>query len=302
MDRPDPAVAHDVTIAPDGESQYDRHPTRVGRRELLTVSTLGIGSLALPSATAAASGPSFVPSAVSYDGDVLVAAWLPFDSGADVYGGSGVPASASVDPLRLPAHLTQAGTTVSRSNSNPVDPEISALGTNGSFSEWKMRNSSSTLNLATSPHLQFTIGVNSGSLTLATLVLHSVRHMGTGGETALANLAAYVSTDGFVSSALRRTANLTVASSHRHIVINLGLSGQTFSDGQTVTVRIFPFAMPNSRDVRFGPYNSSPAPEPLDASVDGLNPTVVNAPIFAAGPNWIAGFVGKFTPPPPSEG
>jgi hypothetical protein len=296
MDRPDPAAAHDVTIAPDGGSQSDRHPTRVGRRELLAVSTLGIGSLALPSATAAASGPSFVPTAVSYDGDVLVAAWLPFDSGADVYGGSGVLASGRISS-QVTAHLTQAGTTVSRSNLNPVDPEISGTTTDGTYSEWKMRNSVSALNLTTSPHLQFTIGVSSGSLTLATLVLHSVRHMGVGGDTALANLAAYVSTDGFVSSALRRTANVPV-NSNRHVVINLGLSGQTFIAGQTVTVRIFPFAMPTTRDVRFNPYNSDPAPAPLDASVDGLNPTVVNARIVEAGPNWIAGFVGKFTPPP----
>jgi len=269
----------------------------VGRREVLAVSSLGIAALALPSAVAAASGLSFVPDAASYDGDELVAAWLPFDSGADVYGGSGVGASGRIAG-ELTAHLTQAGTTVSRSNFNPADPEISAVTTGGTYSEWKMRNSSSTLDLATSPHLQFSIGVSDGSLTLATLVLHSVRHMGVGGDTALANLAAYVSTDGFVTSALRRTASLTVAASHRHIVINLGLAGQTFTAGQAVTVRIFPFAMPASRDVRFGPYNSSPAPEPLDASVDSLDPTVVNAPILSVGPNWIAGFVGKYTPAP----
>jgi hypothetical protein len=276
------------------EGRRDETMAGVGRRELLAVSALGIGSFALPSASAAASSISFVPDAASYDGDELVAAWLPFDSSADVYGGSGVGANGRI-ASQVTAHLTQAGTTVSRSNFNPVDPEISGI---GPLSEWTMRNSSSTLDLASSPHLQFTIGVTSGSLTLATLVLHSVRHMGVGGDTALANLAAYVSTDGFVSSDLRRTANLTVASSHRHIVINLGLSGRTFTAGQTVTVRIFPFAMPNARDVRFGPYNSSPAPEPLDASVDGLDPTVVNAPIFAQGPNWMAGFVGQFEPPP----
>jgi hypothetical protein len=293
MDRPDPAVAHDVSIAPDGGSQSDRHPTRVGRRELLAVSTLGIGSLALPSATAAASGPSFVPSAVSYDGnDKLVAAWLPFDAGADVYGGSGVLASGRISS-QVTAHLTQAGTTTSRNNFNLANPEISGL---SPLTEWRMRNSSSTLDLASSPHLQFTIGVSSGSLALATLVLHSVRNMA-GGVDEPANLAAYVSTDGFVSSALRRTANVAVGSSFRHIVINLGLSEQTFIAGQTVTVRIFPFATPNARVVRFGPYNSDPAPGPLDDSVDVLNPTVVNAEVDSIGPNWIAGFVGRFTPP-----
>jgi hypothetical protein len=286
-----------ATIAPDAVLEVA--PPAIARRGVLIGGGLGVAAMVLPSAAAAASGLSFVPTAASYgENDELVAAWLPFDSGADVYSGSGVAASARV-ASDVTAHLTQAGTTTSRSNFNPVDPEISALTTGGTFSEWKMRNSSSTLDLASSPHLQFSIGVSEGSLTLATLVLHSVRHMGVGGEGALlANLAAYVSTDGFVSSALRRTANVAVGSSFRHIVINLGLSGQTFSAGQTVTVRIFPFAMPDARDVRFGPYDSDPAPAPLDSSVDGLNPTVVNAQVDSTGPNWIAGFVGQFEPDP----
>lgn len=264
----------------------------VHRRGVLTASALGITTLALPGATAAASTLSFEPAAASYDAaDALVAAWLPFDTDADVYGGPGVAADGILTGLT--AHLTQAGTTVSRGNLNPVDPEITAVDSS-SYSEWAMRNSSQSLDLAASPHLQFSVGVTSGTLQLATLVLHSVRNMAGGDNTELANLAAYVSTDGFVTSTLRRTASIGVGVSFRHIVINLGLSSQTLTSGQTATVRVYPYAMPNARNVRFAPYNSDPAPGPLVGSLDALDPTRVNAQIGATGPNWIAGFVGRY--------
>ena len=260
----------------------------LARRDVLTATSLGITTVALPSATAAASGLSFVPSAASYsENDVVVAGWLPFASDDEAsYSGDGVAATTVAG---LTAHLKLGGTTISYGNLNPVDPEITGEDDTTSQSSWVMRNSSSTLDLANSPHLEFSVSVTSGTLSLATFVLHSIRNQDTPSGSAL-NLAAYVSTDGFATSVLRRTARVEVADSNSHIVVNLGLSAQTFTSG-SVAVRVFPFATPTARDVRLNRYNSDPAPQPLDGSVDTLVPSVVNTAIGGT-QDWIAAFVG----------
>lgn len=259
---------------------------------------LGVTSLILPAAVAAASQQALVPAAFSYAGsETVVAGWQPFDTGVAANStGEGV-AATQTDNDNLVTRLTLGGTTTSVNAGSPADPEISGLNTDGTYSEWRVRNGSSTLNLATSPHLQFTIGIpvdKVGTLSLATLVLHAVRHMGTGGESALlANLAVYVSTDGFATATLRRTASVSVGASFRHIVVNLGLTA-SLGAGQTVTVRVYPYSMPNARVLRFGPFNADPSP--VDIAADAVDGDRVNA-ILQDRNNWMAAFVGVFPPP-----
>lgn len=263
----------------------DGRPT-MARRSLLVGAGLGVTAMSLPSSVAAASGPSFEPAAFDYGaGDELVAAWLPFNAGTADYSGSGVAADAALSDLT--GNLTQGGTTASQLNLNVGDPEIS--GQNIAVADWNVRNSSGSIDTSTSPHLEFSISVGAGALSLGTLVLHAIRNMdGTG---ASINLAAYVSTDGFATSTLRRTATLAAGSSFRHVVINLGLAGQTFTTG-TVSVRLFPFLTTPSRPLRLNAFNSSPTPVAL-TSADTIDAARVNTQIGATGPNWIAGFVGS---------
>ena len=275
----------------------------VGRREALTASGLGITSLMLPAASAAASSLAFVPSGYTYSaGDRTVAAWLPFDSGvAATYTANSDKGQAAFQITNdgLSAFVTQAGTTTSTGDASPDDPEISGATVESdpySASAWMMRNSSSTLNLATAPHLRFSVTVNSGSLTLATLVLHSVRNMG-GGAGGPVNLAAYVTAPGDSGATLRRTATLSVADSFRHIVINLGLSDRTFTSG-TVTVQLFPYAMSEAREVRFARYDSDPAPQPLRTPQDSFDDRVLGTLQESSGSgttNWMAAFIGTHT-------
>jgi hypothetical protein len=309
----------------------------IGRREALTASTLGIGSLLLPAAGAAASPGTFVfePSAFTYTTETVVAAWLPFDSADEAaYGiqstaldpddeeseveqefGPGVVARR-VDRDGLKAYLTIGGTggengdpeVTGKPGGSATSPIFEPIDLTPSFSEWRMHNSVSVITLEATPHLDFTINVMSGqggasgTLTLATLVLHSVSNMTSAPNNAV-NLAAYVTTApkvGAAQTVLRRTASIPDGTTNRHIVINLGLSGRSFTGGDAVTVRIYPYATDPARDeVRFRRFNSDPAPQALTAAdvVDDR----VNA-ILDGSQNWMAAFIGTYDPPPDSQG
>jgi hypothetical protein len=294
----------------------DRSGLAVGRREALTASTLGIGSLLLPAAGAAASlgTLAFEPSAFAYSTETTIAAWLPFDSDdpaayavqADEIG-PGVVAKR-VDRDLLKAYLTIAGTP-----GEDGDPQVTGrdgglatspnepIDLTPSYSEWRMRNSSSSITLGTTPHLRFTISAltgrnGAGTLTLATLVLHSVSNISSAPNNAV-NLAVFVTAPGAngAETVLRRTASIPDGATDRHIVINLGLSGRSFTGGDSVTVRIYPYATESARDVRFRRFNSDPAPQALTAA-DAVDDRV-NA-ILDSSSDWMAAFIGTFDPPP----
>jgi len=290
----------------------DRSGLAVGRREALTASTLGIGSLLLPAAGAAASlgTLAFEPSAFAYSTETTIAAWLPFDSDdpaayavqADEIG-PGVVAKR-VDRDLLKAYLTIAGTP-----GEDGDPQVTGrdgdLATPPTYSEWRMRNNSSSITLGTTPHLRFTISAltgrnGAGTLTLATLVLHSVSNISSAPNNAV-NLAVFVTAPGAngAETVLRRTANIPDGATDRHIVINLGLSGRSFTGGDSVTVRIYPYATESARDVRFRRFNPESPPQALTAAdaVDGR----VNA-ILDSSSGWMAAFIGTFDPPPDVQG
>jgi hypothetical protein len=303
----------------------------VARRTALTVSAAGISTLLLPAGAAAASELTFTPAAFAYDvsTDRPVAAWLPFDAAdPDSYtanNGQGV-AALTIARDGLAAHLTQAGTTTSASSSTTGlgDPEV--RGTSGAaaseptvdpdppneliqstdgHSTWHMRNSRSradTLGLAGPPHLSFSITVNSGTLRLATLVLHAVRNVepSPGVTPPTLNLAAYVTAPGVADGApmLRRTASL-ISDGARHIVINLGLQDRTFTGG-TITVRLYPVATPDPCEVRFERFDPDSEPQPLtDADtvrtggVSGAPDVDVNSGLMDRR-NWMAAFIGSY--------
>ena len=281
----------------------------VDRRTALSASALGITSLVLPAATAAASSLLFEPSALTYGAsDTAIAGWQPFDSDDPVEysanGGAGVLAER-IDRDHLTAYLTVAG-----ANDPAGDPQVTGLdSTPLSFSDWDMQNGSSGVTLETSPHLRFTISVaaGGGTLTLATLVLHSVRNMA-GGSNSPVNLAAYVTAPaeggGDPVTTLRRTASILSSSvyptsqSTRHVVINLGLAGRSFAAGDTVTVRVYPYATAEVRQVRLNRYSSDPAPTAHTAQ-DAKDPDRVNATLETAN-DWMAAFVGTYTAPTPT--
>jgi len=294
------------------------------RRVVLLGGGAGIASLVLPAASAAASTSSFGPQPFTYaTSDRTVAAWLPFDSGdASQYAandGAGVEAKR-IATGGLTAFLTQAGTPTSlgEDRTSVADPELSGMDTGEAaptFGEWAMRNSATTLDLASAPHLRFTITVTkeneedpSGSLTLTTLVLHSVQNMDAGSSfTADANLAAYVRVNGG-AAVLRRTVALKASDAFRHIVINLGLS-QVFEAGDTVVVSIYPYAMAEAREVRFAGYFSDPAPVPHTAG-DTIDEDRVTGNLQSSGTeengdgpaSWMAAFIGTYMEPPEPGG
>jgi hypothetical protein len=306
-----------------GSAVGSGRPAAFTRRAALTGAALGIGSLALPSATAAASSPSsaptsFSPSAFTYTNEVPIAAWIPFDS-ADpasysAEDGAGVIARR-IDRDRLQAFLTQAGTptstTAALGDAALGDPEVrgSLQGTGGTSSSWRMRNSSSSLALEVTPHLRFSLSVDGGTLTLATLVLHAVSNLAIGaggGSGSAVNLAAYVTApsvtgDGTQVTTLRRTAALPAGEpgdTGRHLVINLGLAGRSFSTG-TITVRLYPYALAEAREVRFGRFTTDPEPLPLTAA-DAVDGEVVNR-VLESETDWMAAFVGTYQGPPELE-
>jgi hypothetical protein len=319
--RPGRALSDDVTGPPDASLEVA--PPVVQRRDLLVGGGLGLASMVLPSASVAASTLSFGPQPFTYGSeDRTVAAWLPFDSGdASQYAanaGAGVQAKR-VTTAGLTAFMTQAGsaTSVGKDRTSVADPELSGMVTSEAtptFGEWAMRASGTTLDLVNAPHLRFTITVTkeneedpSGSLTLTTLVLHSVQNMDAGSSfTADANLAAYVGVNGG-AAVLRRTVALKASDAFRHIVINLGLS-QVFEAGDTVVVSIYPYAMAEAREVHFAGYFSDPAPVPHTAG-DTIDEDRVTGNLQSSGTeengdgpaSWMAAFIGTYTEPPEPE-
>jgi hypothetical protein len=287
------------------------------RRVVLLGGGAGIASLVLPAASAAASTSSFGPQPFTYaTSDRTVAAWLPFDSGdASQYAandGAGVEAKR-IATGGLAAFLTQAGTptSVGEDRTSVDDPELSGMDTGEAtptFGEWAMRNSATTLDLASAPRLRFTLTVIDGTLTLTTLVLHSVQNMDAGSSfTADANLAAYVRVNGG-AAVLRRTVALKASDAFRHIVVNLGLA-QVFEAGDSVVVSIYPYAMAEAREVRFAGYFSDPAPVP-HTSGDTIDEDRVTGNLQSSGieangdgpASWMAAFIGTYTEPPEPGG
>lgn len=278
-----------VTPAP-----ADPQPPRLARRGLLQLSGLGVTSTLLPSASAAASIPETQPQAFSYGGtETPVAVWEPYDSAA----ASSLAASSKANGIRE-ATLRLGGTTNSLDNANLGDPEISGrdgLFNGGVFRSavFSLRNSSSTLDLADSPYLEFLLDVESGSLTLATLVLYSIRSLDSPGV----KLAAYVSTDGWATATLRRTLGVSSAlapASQRHVVVNLGLSDRTFGQDETVAVRLYPYATAAASELRLAGFDSDPDPV-AHTAVDTIRQDVVGT---LSGSNRMAAFVGTWTAPP----
>jgi hypothetical protein len=294
---------------PAAAPQHVIAPAPLARRDVLAGTGFGIASLVLPAATAAASEQFFGPQAFAYAAtDRTVAAWLPFDSEASAtYAGSGVLAKR-FSTGGLSAFMTQAGSTTSlgTARASLTDPGISGLSMDATFSEWAMRNSATTPDLVNAPHLRFTISVVSGTLTLSTLVLHSVRNeLAADVSDSDVSLVAYVTATGVADGAavLRRTATLRVADGYRHIVIDLGLTGTTFVAGGTVVVRLYPYATSVARVVRFARFDSSPAPVALTAA-DTIDESRSNGNLERSGTGeggdgatapWMAAFVGTYT-------
>jgi hypothetical protein len=119
MDRPDPAVAHDVTIAPDAVLEVA--PPVVARRGVLIGGGLGVASLVLPSAMAAASVPTVQPTggAFSYDdGSGVLVHWKGFDTNS-----AGAVTGTAV--LNVAGQHGRGGT----GDLSNVDPRVAAAGT-----------------------------------------------------------------------------------------------------------------------------------------------------------------------------
>lgn len=271
-----------MTVTP---GPTDPQPPRLARRGLLQLSGLGVTSTLLPSASAAASIVETQPAAFAYGGsDTTVAVWEPYDSAA----AASLDASSKAAGIAT-ATLRLGGTTNSLGNLNPVDPEISGQDDVTGAAVLSLRNSSSTLDLADSPYLEFELDIASGTLTLATLVLYSIRSMDSPGV----RLAAYVSTDGWATATLRRTLAVSsdLSPSQRHVVVNLGLSEQTFGADDTVAVRLYPYATSAASELRLARFDSDPDPV-AHTDVDTIQPSVVGT---LAGSNRMAAFIGTFT-------
>lgn len=250
----------------------DVPPPILTRRGALGAAAGAVTAVALPSALASASSiPPTEPAAYTYSGQEVLSAWSPFNTDTADYTTAGGVAATNL-AANLNGRLTRGGTTQSVSNLNPVDPEISTDGGRNDltgFCDFKVRNSSNTLNLATSPYLEFSLSMSGGSTTLATFVLYSVRQMS---ASPTVNLAFYVSTNDFASAVLRRTAALVQA--HRHLVVNLGLL-QTFTNPSKVAVRVYPYATPSSPGLRLNRFSNDPAPTALVTPQDTVNTSVV---------------------------
>ncbi len=124
MDRPDPAVAHDVTIAPDAVLEVA--PPVVARRGVLIGGGLGVASMVLPSAMAAASVPTVEPTggAFSYPtGSGVVLHWKAFDTIA-------TPTGVNGTGITNVSGTHGRGGTGSGTND---DPRVAAAGTNLSY-------------------------------------------------------------------------------------------------------------------------------------------------------------------------
>lgn len=277
---------------PISPAQLDCPPPTLTRRQAVAGAAIGLGTLALPTAASAASGIGSALFSPSYgETDGVVASWVGFDNSSGFE--NGVNASTSNVPVS--ASLVGGGTTFSTTvNFNPVNPEISVSTGRApgefqvGFVDWKMRNGSSSIDVSNSPHLEFRISVSSGLLTLKSLVFYKVRKMGTN----TLRIAAYVSTNNFATSSLRRTAELV--QQERHLVVDLGISGTPLSPGTTARVRLFPYSTPATEELRLRAYNNEgTAAVPLSSPTDDVKASVGDRTGAAA--SYIAAFIGTYS-------
>jgi hypothetical protein len=303
MDRPDPSVGHDVTIAPDAVLEVA--PPVVARRGVLIGGGLGVASLVLPSAMAAASVPTVEPTggAFSYPtGSGVVLHWRAFDTIATP---TGVAGTGITDVSGTHGR----GGTGSGTND---DPRVAA---NGKFGDdpahtslWGIQSTTNELTLdgaSASPHLEWTIqNASASSLTVSTLVLYRLGNRPRVNAEGVLNLAFYVSTSaGFASPVLRRTAafahNVT-----RHLVVTLGDgSGVTLAQNASLTVRAFPYSTPTERQIRLIQYDSTDGNDEGTlkrlTTFDSVRTDVVGLPTGDGNTgNHVSAFIGTFTPLP----
>jgi len=151
MDRPDPSVGHDVTIAPDAVLEVA--PPVVARRGVLIGGGLGVASLVLPSAMAAASVPTVEPTggAFSYPtGSGVLVHWKGFDTNS--------PGAVTGTAVVNVAGQHGRGGTGDLSN---VDPRVAAAGTTLTYVQ-----ASGTITGTTSGAAVTVIASTSGELTV----------------------------------------------------------------------------------------------------------------------------------------
>ena len=240
-------------------------PMPVERRVVLTSAALGLTSLTLPSASAAASVSEVTPTgAFSYSGDDRVLAyWEAVASGEVVTSGeTGVSATGAFTGA---AGTLSAGGPVYASfnawnTAGQPDPSLYGDGGTGILSgsdgntDLQGRVTSSAIDLVTepspTPYVAYTFDATA-SFILQTFVLYAARR----GSPDAFNLAFYVQGPSG-SYVLRRTAALT--SSPANVVVQLGTSGVALTTGQSLTVRVYPYATSSSNSLKlYKPETSS---------------------------------------------
>lgn len=210
-----------------------------GRREVLTVSALGISTLLLPSATAAASlavDSAAATAPVTYvAGDAPLASWGSFQIGSNTTP-DGTTFAIPRDTDYLLANVIDAAGTNQRPNPAAfVGTGIitdGSIGYSGTSRAWRVRNTSPSIDHSSTPYVEYRLRVASDrAVEVRSLVLHST----TLGSDRDLNLAFFRSTDGFSTRQLVRTATPILA--NRKIVV--GLDGIRIAGGETLTVRMY---------------------------------------------------------------
>jgi len=269
------------------------------RREILTASAVGISTLMLPSAAAAASLPvSAAPlnGQVSYSGDVLLASWTSFFISARTSGDAGNRVFAQLSADYRLASVVADSNTDQRPNPNAFvgdglnipDGKIGFSGV--SSRDWSVQNSSSGIDHTASPYVEYRLTPENGrTVVVRSLVLHSTR---LGSNTAL-SLAFFRSSDGFATQNLRRTA--THINEYRKIVVDLG--GVTVAGGTTLAVRMYFYRTAGQNDVYVRDRDESGTGQPTprtglttaDTGQASENPSVAPASL----PNAAVSFIGR---------
>jgi len=286
-------------------AQLDCPPPTLTRRQAVAGAAIGLGALALPTAASAASGIGSALFSPSYGGtDGVVARWVGFNSQGSFPAGVAGNTYGGTHFLNRITDLTLGGTTISESqNSNLANPEISVDNSGGSgdtgFASFRVRNSSSTLDLSTSPYLQFRTAPALGTMNVQSFVLYAARNLRLDGPDMPLNLAFYVSTNDFATATLRRTASLP-HNSTSHVVVSLGIGSTTLVANQYVAVRVYPYGTSSTRELRLRAFNGDGLPTALSSPTDAIDESRVGSRISTANDptdasDSIAAFIGTYS-------
>ena len=222
------------------------------RRRVLAASGLGITTLVLPGASAAASvlSAGFAPSTqVAYEaGDAPIVAWSPFAIDSQTSGTTFTPRPSDYRLATLVASADQRPNpnAFAGADSNVTGGGIgySQFGDSATTTDWVVRNTSSEFDVADTPYVEYAMTVADGrTAVVRSLVIHSFRL----GQDDPLGLAFYRSTDGFSTYQLRRTTD--PSNQYRQIVVDLG--DVTVTAGTTLAVRMYVFGTDNSANSLF---------------------------------------------------